>query len=430
MRLRAEADAQMPVAGVPVEPARLHHHSALVQDRIGQILGPAASRRDVREGIDRALRCCTGHARHLVQRRDDHVPLLPVVLDHVSQRTRIPGHRGEGTILDEGVDVRDLVRRHLEHALDQRGTGHRVAQPPAIHGIGLGKGVHRDGPLRHAGQAGDADVPRIVEGDVFVDLVGDHQQIVPDGQGRETLQLVATIDPAGRVARIDDDDRLGARRHERLDQRGVEREAAGSIEGCQHHLATGKLDLADMLGIVRLQQDHLVAALDRGEKCGEGGLGEAVGHQHLIRRRIDRVEVAQLGRKRRPQRGVALQIAVVHLAGQQRIDRGALDVRRRVMNRAPELEMDQIGAARIERRRLGEHAVVLLGGLRYPACKKGPSWQSHRTILPGWVACGIRQARGIREWPIRATPISNWGTCRASAKPTTRRGGFIGIGMR
>jgi hypothetical protein len=74
-----------------------------------------------------------------------------------------------------------------------------------------------DSPLKlrqSTSGASDASgrVGRVVVEDLVVDLVGHEDEFVPAGQVDDAAQDMVGIDRAGRVVRVDDDDRLGARR--------------------------------------------------------------------------------------------------------------------------------------------------------------------------------------------------------------------------
>ncbi|MDH6138036.1 hypothetical protein P3T35_000013 [Kitasatospora sp. GP30] len=60
-------------------------------------------------------------------------------------------------------------------------TGLDPADLPAGEGEGLAGGGDGDGALAHAGEGGEG-VVGAGEDQVFVDLVGDHQQVVLDGE--------------------------------------------------------------------------------------------------------------------------------------------------------------------------------------------------------------------------------------------------------
>ena len=95
---------------------------------------------------------------------------------------------------------------HLEDVLF---GGRDVAEPPAVHGVGLGHAVEGEGPLLHAGKGRDADMLAAVIDEPLVDLVGDDQKIVADGDPGQLLKDRAGKDSAGGIVGSHDDDCLG-----------------------------------------------------------------------------------------------------------------------------------------------------------------------------------------------------------------------------
>ena len=84
-----------------------------------------------------------------------------------------------GVVLVELVHGRDVLLR----------SGH-IAQPPAVHGIGLGHAVHGEGALLHAGEGGDAHMLTPVVHQPLVDLVGNHHQVVLLDDGGQLLEHI------------------------------------------------------------------------------------------------------------------------------------------------------------------------------------------------------------------------------------------------
>ncbi|CLP70843.1 Uncharacterised protein [Mycobacterium tuberculosis] len=94
-------------------------------------------------------------------------------------------------MLDEGIDVRDLRRGHLQQTGDQARVRGNVAKAPPIHRVGLGEGVHADRALFHARQRRDADMFCTIEKNVLIHLVGEHDEIMLDREICNNLQFVA-----------------------------------------------------------------------------------------------------------------------------------------------------------------------------------------------------------------------------------------------
>ena len=66
------------------------------------------------------------------------------------------------------------------HAGDEIGVAASPADLPAGAVEHLGGAGDRDGAVGHAGKGGQREVARVVEDQMLVDLVGDHQQIGVD----------------------------------------------------------------------------------------------------------------------------------------------------------------------------------------------------------------------------------------------------------
>ena len=100
---------------------------------------------------------------------------------------------------------------------------------------------------------------RVVVQDLVVDLVGEDDQRVLAGDLGDALEHLARVDRAGRVVRVDDDDRLGARRDLRARcrrGRAASRAARrrGSARACRREAASRRPER-----VVRRRDEHLVA---------------------------------------------------------------------------------------------------------------------------------------------------------------------------
>jgi hypothetical protein len=129
------------------------------------------------------------------------------------------------------------------------------------------------------------------------------------------------------------------------------------IERRGHHSAAGELNLADVLRVVGIKQDHFVARVDDGKKSRERGVSQSVGHDDIAGRDRNAVDAAQFVRQCFAQRGNAGRIAVMDVPGRDGGNRRSLDVRRRVVRRLAEFHMNQPGL--IGEGRLGVHAEAL-----------------------------------------------------------------------
>ena len=130
-----------------------------------------------------------------------------------------------GTVLerlDRGVLADDAGAEHgvlvdAHHRVDQFRRSAGVADAEAGHRVGLGKAVQKDRALGHPGQRRDADVFPL-ERQLGVNLVGDHQQVVPFGQAGDLHQHFAGHGAAGRIGRKIQNQRLALRRDDALDR--------------------------------------------------------------------------------------------------------------------------------------------------------------------------------------------------------------------
>ena len=98
------------------------------------------------------------------------------------------------------------------------------ADPPAGHRVGLREAAHQDRPLAHARQRAERAVAVRAVGEAVVDLVAVHEQVVALGDPGELVLDVVVEDGAGRVGRVAQEQRLGARRDRGLDGGRVQRE--------------------------------------------------------------------------------------------------------------------------------------------------------------------------------------------------------------
>jgi hypothetical protein len=117
---------------------------------------------------------------------------------------------------------------------------------------------------------------------MFIDLVGDHQEIVLDGQRRQRLQLSALQHRAGGVVRAVEQQRTGGGR-DRAGQR-VEIEREPVSVGHQWHTPPGRAGQRHRGGVgvvVGLDEQHLITRAHQGQQCGADGFGGADGDEYL-----------------------------------------------------------------------------------------------------------------------------------------------------
>jgi len=119
------------------------------------------------------------------------------------------GQGQDGGVLGDGRRAHDRILVDLAHGRQQVFGRGSPAQPPAGHGVRLAHPAQDDGALLHPRQGGEVDMLHAVDQPV-VDLVGDDQQVMPGGDGRDLLQPGAGHHRAGRVVGVADQDGPGA----------------------------------------------------------------------------------------------------------------------------------------------------------------------------------------------------------------------------
>jgi len=161
--------------------------------------------------------------------------------------------------------------------------GHQEADAQAARGVGLGHGVHDHEVILHLGRQLEGAVGRLVEPDAPVDLVGDDGEVVALGPGGQALQVLASVHGAGGVAGVAEHEQAGAGTHGVVELlvRGQGKAvfqlgAQGLDPGAGHGRE------AVVVGVVRLQDQDLVAGVAQGGEGEEQGLGAAGGDHHVL----------------------------------------------------------------------------------------------------------------------------------------------------
>ena len=166
--------------------------------------------------------------------------------------------RLQGSARGEGQPLRG--RQDRPHQL---GRARRPADLPAGDAVALAGARQGQRPLEHARQRGERHVLVVVEGEVLVHLVGDHDEVVLDRHVGDRLQLLAGEHGAGRVVGRVEQHEPGTRADGRPELVGVEPEV-GRTQGDRPPYATGHLDHRDVGVVVGLEHDDLVARVHRG----------------------------------------------------------------------------------------------------------------------------------------------------------------------
>ena len=101
------------------------------------------------------------------------------------------------------------MRLQHRHRLDEPFRPARITDTPAGHAVCFGNAVDRNRPLGHARQRPQRDMFGPVIEDMFINLVGDCQDIIFLAQLGDELEVAARENAAGRVVRRVDDDGAG-----------------------------------------------------------------------------------------------------------------------------------------------------------------------------------------------------------------------------
>jgi hypothetical protein len=123
-------------------------------------------------------------------------------------------------------------------------------------------------------------VAHAVVDDVLVDLVGDGGEVVGLAERGEAVELVGGPDLAAGVRGGAHDDAAGARG----DGGGEAVEVdvpRGRREGHEHRGESHRDDGVEVVAVVGLEKDHLVAGREEREHGGREGARGPRGHEHL-----------------------------------------------------------------------------------------------------------------------------------------------------
>ena len=155
-----------------------------------------------------------------------------------------------------------------------------VAKPPAGDGVGLGQRGAGDGPLPHAGEGGEIDVPVGRIDDVLIYFVCNDIGVILHSERRDQFQFfMGEHFPAG-IGGIAQDQRLGALAKGVLQHLRVKaefRRRQGHINGFR----TGEDGVCAVVFVERREDDYLVPGIDHRHHGGHHGLGAAAGDGDL-----------------------------------------------------------------------------------------------------------------------------------------------------
>ena len=171
---------------------------------------------------------------------------------------------------------------------------------------------------------------RVVEEDAVVDLVRQQQQRVLARDLDDALEHLARVHRARRVVRVDDDDRLGARRDLRADVLEIGLPAVVGVAEVVHRRAAAEARHRRPERVVGRRDEHLVALVEQRLHRHRDELGDAVAEVHVVG--VERREAGHLlvpvhdgapGRHDAPAVAVAVRV-------RDRLDHVAHDLERRL----------------------------------------------------------------------------------------------------
>ncbi len=93
-------------------------------------------------------------------------------------------------LLSGGTGTGHVVLVDPIHRLHHLRRAGGVPKPPAGHGKGLGEPIEGEGAFAPAGVSRRADLDQTIVNDSLVDLVGDQQEVAPDGRLRQVPDSV------------------------------------------------------------------------------------------------------------------------------------------------------------------------------------------------------------------------------------------------
>ncbi len=190
--------------------------------------------------------------------------------------------RGAG---DDGL----LVQRELTGEVRRPDD---VAHPPPGHGVRLREREDRHHPLRAAQRRG-RDVTAL-EDELVVALVRDDPEVVLLGDVQHRAQAVGRLDRARRVAGRVDEDGAGARRDQRGEAVGVEREAVRRLQRIADRARVQDVRHRRVVRPAGVGHEQLVAGVEHQQQAGEEAAAAAGRDDDLLGVGLEAVAAAHL----------------------------------------------------------------------------------------------------------------------------------------
>ena len=157
---------------------------------------------DFRKHVERAAGFKTFQAE-FVETSHDIVAAQLIFSAHREHAVLAALKRLDGGLLAHDRRAEHRVLVNLHHRLDHRLRRAGITDAPARHRVGLGHAVQEDRALFHARQGGQGGMRRGVVGQLAVDFVRQHDEVVLDADCGDLLELLAGIvAPVGLVGKF------------------------------------------------------------------------------------------------------------------------------------------------------------------------------------------------------------------------------------
>ena len=170
----------------------------------------------------------------------------------------------------------------LGHLLNNRCRPQCITQAPAGHGIGLGKTVDNHRALCHAGHGSNGGVVHTAVGQLAVNLIGQHINLVLLQHSTNGLQVLPAHHRSGGIVRVWEHQQLGLRRNSSFQRGSRQTEVVFFLRYQRHSHAAANLYQRFVAHKGRLHHQHLITG---AHQCADGHInafGTANCHQHLI----------------------------------------------------------------------------------------------------------------------------------------------------